>query len=277
MPPRNTSDLVSIVVTLYNYRHYIRDLIESVLNQTHTNWELIIVDDGSTDKPMKVIEPYLENKRIRYIRRKVNQGYSSAKNLGIIKAKGEYIVMIDADDMLTKSSLEIRQRALASHPHKLWCHGEVQVLDEKVHRLSDRSRNWKKRFREKLIREGWDLNKVYHTRLVHAQSVMVRKELHRKLGLYDEVLPFSADSEMWDRIIMFGYVPVYVEDYVAIYRVHSAQMHNSKYKKDRVPVILPYRLAATKRRFAEGINKKNTKLLPILPTLDLKDGLSGSV
>ena len=90
---------------------------------------------------------------------------------------------------------------------------------------------------------------------------MVRKKLHRILGLYDETLPFSADSEMWDRIIMFGHVPVHVNDYVAIYRIHNAQMHNSLYKRKRVPVILPYRRAATRRRFKEGINKNNTKLL----------------
>ena len=74
-----------------NYKRYICDLLASVLNQTYENWELIIVDDASTDNPLEIIEPYAVNDdRIRYMRFAKNRGYSIAKNEGIIMAEGEY-------------------------------------------------------------------------------------------------------------------------------------------------------------------------------------------
>lgn len=252
--------LVSIVTTLYNYRNYIGDLIESALNQFYVNWELIIVDDGSTDDPLEVIQPYLSDERIIYIASKKNQGYSVAKNVGIKNTKGNYIVMIDADDMLTCNSIGCRKEALDKHPEKLWCHGEVLVVRNAESQPSQESIIWKTNFRKKLIREGMDLTKTYHHRLIHAQSVMVRPELHKKIGLYDENLRFSSDNEMWRRVIRFGYIPVHITDFVAKYRVHPDRMSRSKFKKDRSGPMKKKIIADVEKRFQEGINKNNTKL-----------------
>jgi glycosyltransferase involved in cell wall biosynthesis len=253
------SELVSIVTSLYNYRRYIEDLIASVLGQSYDNWEHIIVDDGSTDKPFEVIDPFLKDKRFRYSFMS-NRGYSTAKNQGIMRSRGKYIVMIDADDMLTPRSLELRKKALDENPDKLWCHGEVLVTDDHGRSTSERSRNWKRNFRKKLTDDGLDLTKTYHHRLVHAQSVMVRPELHRKYGLYDESLRFSSDNEMWRRVIRFGEVPVHIEDFVAIYRVHGARMSRSQYKKERGRQVKRRIIEDVERRFREGINETNTKL-----------------
>jgi hypothetical protein len=125
-------------------------------------------------------------------------------------------------------------------------------------RLSDESRQWKRNFRAKLINQGMDLNKTYHHRLIHAQTVMVKPELHKKYGLYDETLRFSSDNEMWRRIIRFGEIPVHIEDYVSIYRVHNKRMCQSKYKKQRVSEVKKRIIQDVEKRFKEGINKNNT-------------------
>lgn len=253
-------ELVSIVTTLYNYRRYIGDLIASVINQSYENWELIIVDDASTDDPERVIKPFVTlHSRICYIRLSKNKGYSAAKNQGIKNSKGQYIVMIDADDMLTPDSIELRKNALDQHPEKLWCHGEVLCTDNGSNR-SERSRVWKRNFRKKLKIQGMDLTKEYHHRLIHAQSVMVKPKLHKIMGLYDPTLRFSSDNEMWRRVIRFGHIPVHIEDFVSIYRVHPDRMSRSKYKREHKNVVKARIVIDVEKRFREGINPNNTPI-----------------
>ena len=252
-------DLISIITTLYNYKEYIPDLIESVLKQTYTNWELIIMDDASKDDPLSTIEPYLKDSRIKYFRWRKNRGYSAAKNQAILYSEGKYIVMIDADDMLLEDSLEVRYEAL-KNSDKLWVHGEALVLQADGS-LSDRTTQIKKQRREQMIKEGMDLTKEYHHRLIHAQSVMLKRELHKKVGLYDEALRFSSDNEMWRRIIALGHIPIHLDRIVAKYRVHDRRMSRSKYKKDRIAKTKEYIIAIVEQRDREGINENNTKLL----------------
>ena len=246
--------LISIVTTLYNYARFIGDLAQTVIAQTWDNWEWIIVDDASTDNPGQAMHPYVKKygSKIKILNWGTNRGYSACKNDGIRNSRGEYIVMIDADDMLTPKSLEVRYNALAP-TDKLWCHGEVLVKHNK--KISEESRNWKRRFRRDLIKEGYDLTKEYHHRLIHAQSVMVRRELHRRIGLYDSRLRFSSDNEMWRRIIVFGHIPVHIEDFVAIYRVHPDRMARSQYKKDRIRMVKRQIIEDVARRKREGIEK----------------------
>ncbi len=253
------SDLISIVTTLFNYKEYIADLIESVLKQTYTNWELIIMDDASKDNPYSIIQPYLKDGRIKYFKWCKNKGYSAAKNQAIIYSKGVYIVMIDSDDMLLKDSLEIRYNAL-KNSDKLWVHGEALIL-QKDGTLSDRTTVVKKNYRKQLQKEGMDLTKTYHHRLIHAQSVMLKRELYKRVGLYDETLRFSSDNEMWRRIIALGYIPIHLEKFVSKYRVHDRRMSRSQYKKDRIKKTKEYIIQIVKTRVAEGINEINTKLL----------------
>ena len=185
-------------------------------------------------------------------------GYSYAKNIGIKATSGKYIVMIDADDMLTPNSIKIRKELLDAEPNKLWCHGECYVINDG--QLSEESRDWKRGFRKQLIAEGYDLSKKYHHRLIHAQSVMVRPELHKKYGLYDEALRFSSDNEMWRRVLRFDEIPAHTDEFVAIYRVHPERMSRSKYKKARSALVKQQIIKDVERRFKEGINERNTIL-----------------
>ncbi len=256
------TELISIVTTLYNYANYITDLIDSVQAQSYPNWELVIIDDCSTDNPYKKIKKYMANdSRILYFRLPENKRYSIAKNKGIEESSGKYVVMIDADDMLTKDSLQLRYDVL-SRSDKLWIHGEVLVFNNSsTTQLSNCSRIWKRNFRQKLIKDGMDLKIDYHHRLIHAQSVMVKRELHKKVGLYDETLRFSSDNEMWRRIIGFGFIPAHIEDFVAKYRVHSRRMSRSDFKKQTTHKVKGYIKKIVPIRVSKPLHETGIRLL----------------
>ena len=203
---------VSVITTLYNYRDYIVPCIESFLNQDFEDSELIIVDDQSTDKPLEVIEKYLSD-RVKYLLLKEKANYSVAKNVGIKNSRSEVLVMLDADDMLTRSGITLRYNKLMDGYD--FVHGAV--LDLKNGRQS----------KSKMIKE-WLTTK--NIKYVHAQGTILRKDIHRKIGLYDETLRSKSDREMFYRIYNHGYSTGWVGSYVAIYRKHPAQMNRSKEK-----------------------------------------------
>ncbi|WP_114793147.1 glycosyltransferase family 2 protein [Niabella yanshanensis] len=107
---------ISIICPLYNKKGYIQETIDSVINQTYTNWEMIIVDDGSTDGSYELVKDlYQDELRVRLYCRttfKQNKGGSVCRNIGISLAKGEYIMFLDADDLLTQNCLLNRVKAI---------------------------------------------------------------------------------------------------------------------------------------------------------------------
>lgn len=203
----------TVVTTLCNYRKYIVDAIESFLKQDFTASDMVIVDDASTDNPYKVIKPFVSD-RIKYIRLEKNGGYSRAKNIGIENARAEVLVMLDADDMLTPTGISSRYKRICEGYNLV--HGPV--LDWKKGEVTGRSRMW----------GNWLANHDHSN--IHAQSVMLRKQIHREIGLYDESMWCKSDREMFARIFNRGYRIGYVETDVAIYRHHSLQMHRSSQK-----------------------------------------------
>jgi teichuronic acid biosynthesis glycosyltransferase TuaG len=101
------SHLVSIVVPVYNAARFIDETIKTVLDQTYTNWELLLIDDKSTDESVKLIKPYVaKDNRIKLLRNKQNSGAAISRNKGIDAAKGRYIAFLDADDLWLPSKLE---------------------------------------------------------------------------------------------------------------------------------------------------------------------------
>jgi glycosyltransferase involved in cell wall biosynthesis len=107
-----TPTLVSIIIPCYNYGAYVSDAINSILAQTYKNWELIVINDGSTDSTKEVVMPYVEaDSRIRYYYQP-NKGLSAARNAGLALTKGEYIQLLDADDCLAPEKLRLQVEIL---------------------------------------------------------------------------------------------------------------------------------------------------------------------
>ena len=120
--------VVSIVIPVYNLEKYIQKCLDSVSNQTFTKYEVIIVDDGSTDNTSKVIAPYLRDPRFTLIRTP-NRGVSSARNFGLAIVRGKYIVFLDGDDYWDKSFLEKSIRTLEKNKTDV-CYSGFRVVDE---------------------------------------------------------------------------------------------------------------------------------------------------
>lgn len=100
------NDLVSIIMPSYNTAKFIPETIESVLKQTYTNWELIIVDDCSTDNTDEVVKPFLTDKRIKYLKNEKNSGAAVSRNYALREAKGKWIAFLDSDDLWLPEKLE---------------------------------------------------------------------------------------------------------------------------------------------------------------------------
>jgi len=228
---------VSVITTLYNYRRYIEDCIKSFLNQDFEDSEIIIVDDCSTDNPLDVIGKYI-GERVRYVKLPEKANYSIAKNVGIKNSTSEILVMLDADDMLTKNGVSTRYSKLIEGYD--FVHGPCIVLNKGK---QYRAPVWKRYLQNKSFRN------------VHAQTVMLRKDIHRKIGLYDEELWSSSDYEMWGRIFTHGFRIGFVEEDVSVYRMHSKQMHRSAQKLKE--------LATITKRVKEKIEKRKSGLSDI--------------
>lgn len=100
------NELVSIIMPSYNTAKYIGESIDSVINQTHTNWELIIVDDCSTDNTDEIVKPYLDDSRIKYLKNNKNSGAAVSRNYALREAKGKWIAFLDSDDIWYPEKLE---------------------------------------------------------------------------------------------------------------------------------------------------------------------------
>ena len=116
----------SLIIPAYNVEKYIKKCLDSVLNQTYNNYEIIIINDGSTDNTSKILESYKSNKKIKIIN-KENKGLSNARNTGVSNAKGDYILFIDSDDFIEKELLEILNKTIKDEDLVRF---QIKILDE---------------------------------------------------------------------------------------------------------------------------------------------------
>ena len=125
---------ISVLITVYNGERFLRETIESVLNQTFRNFELIIVNDGSTDNTEKIIQKFIsKDNRIVYLKNEINKGYynwHNILNMGLKIAKGKYIARLDADDICYLNRLEVQYAYLEKHKNIFLIGSSVDVIDE---------------------------------------------------------------------------------------------------------------------------------------------------
>ena len=134
------SPLVSIIIPTYNYGHFLRKAVDSVLSQTYPNIEMIVVDDGSTDDTAAIIGSY--GQHLTYLRQE-NRGASAARNLGICFSRGDYIAFLDADDRYRSNNIEKKIEFLQHHREYRWVYSDWVWIDEnnQVKALGSEDRN----------------------------------------------------------------------------------------------------------------------------------------
>ena len=128
---------ISVVITTYNRANYVSRAIESVLRQTYPDWELVIVDDGSTDETPKVVSRYLTNDgKVRYIKQ-ANQGLSAARNKGIAETHGKYLAFLDDDDWWVPEKLETQVTYMEARPNVGLSYTRLRIIRETNGKLDD--------------------------------------------------------------------------------------------------------------------------------------------
>ncbi|WP_422361701.1 glycosyltransferase family 2 protein [Reichenbachiella sp.] len=127
-------NLVSIILPVFNGAQFLNNSIQSVMKQDHTNWELLVINDGSTDDSKQIIGQY-QDSRIKYFEQ-VNKGVSSARNVGLAKMTGDYFCFLDADDLLSPNSLSARLAVFEKNPIISFVDGKVFFIDSYGTRIS---------------------------------------------------------------------------------------------------------------------------------------------
>ena len=154
--------LVSVITPMFNNEAVIIETINSVVEQTHSNWELILIDDASSDKTIRVIQPLLkENPRIKLYKHSENRGAAEARNSGTKMAQGNYIAFLDADDMWSKNKLELQLEVLKNTDV---CYGSYELMDSDSNPLNKKVNVIKLLTYKKLLRANYigNLTGIYN-------------------------------------------------------------------------------------------------------------------
>ncbi|MDJ0555185.1 MAG: glycosyltransferase [Microcoleaceae cyanobacterium MO_207.B10] len=199
---------VSVIIATYNNAHYILEAIASVLNQTYTSYEIIVIDDGSTDNTRQVLEPYLD--KIRYVYQE-NQGVSHARNLGLEMARGEFIAFLDADDFFLSDKLAKQVSIFDARPSLGIVHSGWRLVNEKGEKISD-IELWHGSL--ELDLETWVVWKPVTI------SMMFRKSWIKSAGGFNTRWHHGEDIDLVLRLSMNGCEAVWLPKVTYCYRQH---------------------------------------------------------
>jgi glycosyltransferase involved in cell wall biosynthesis len=212
---------VSIIIATYNCDRYIEDAVKSVLHQTYQNWELIVVNDGSTDDTVKVLEPYLE--RIRYIYQE-NQGVSAARNRGLKEAKGDFIAFLDADDFFVlPSKLAEQVRCFEEQPSVGIVQSGWQIVDNEGKKLLELGL-WDKI--PNLDLETWLIENP-----VLPSAMMFRRDWLERAGGFDPEFSHGEDTELVLRLIRMGCQATWFKKITVAYRQHNSNSSHRTFEQ----------------------------------------------
>lgn len=213
------SQLVSIIMPAYNAERYVADAIRSVLAQTYRDWELVVVDDGSKDGTGEVVRALAaRDARIRYVARE-NGGQAAARNTGIRASRGTLVAFLDADDLWVEEKLELQLRALAeTGADVLSSNGFVFEDDNTSVEAYELSTVPGRTEGAEMFRLLYAFNRI------QIQSVLVRRELLEKVGLFDEDRRYQncEDYDLWLSLAAAGALFYGMEEQLIKYRRHSA-------------------------------------------------------
>lgn len=177
-------------MAVYNSEKYLAEAIESILNQTFKDFELIIINDNSTDNSLKIIKEYAKkDKRIIIISIKKNRGSAYARNKGLRIAKGKYIAIMDSDDVSLHQRLEIQYKHLEENPEIFLLGSSWNYIDEKGNIMWSKINNFSPRYISK---------NLPHCSVIHQPTVMFRNE--KGIG-YREKLKYAQDRDLWLRFL----------------------------------------------------------------------------
>ena len=210
----SSPETVSAVIIAYNSAPFLRDAIESVLNQTRPIDEIVVVDDGSTDATAEIATSY-SSRGVRYIFQ-ANQGCAGARNTGINATTGQFVGVLDADDIWLPDKTERQLAAFAIHPQAAMVSGNKiwWDLDENTRRPF---------FYDTVERANVKRDILVSNCVGNPSMTLIRRSVFGEVGLFDPAMIYGDDWEFWIRIIERHDV-AFIADPVIIYRWHSSNL-----------------------------------------------------
>ena len=207
----STNPLVTVLMTVYNGAEYLKTSINSIITQTFTDFELLIVNDYSTDNSVKIIESF-NDKRIVIHNNERNLGQTKSLNIGLKLARGKYVARMDADDMAFTFWLEKLVNLIKVYPEYAAVGSMAVVIDStgKIKKM----RRVPVSFQEIIFRIFFD-SPMNHV------SVLLNKDLILRNGGYDEEFKVTQDYELWSSLIRNNYSIKNIPEILVSYRVHS--------------------------------------------------------
>lgn len=206
---------VSVIIPLYNEEKYIKECIESVVNQTYKNLEIIIVDDCSTDNSLKVVKK-IKDDRIKIIKLKENKGVANARNVGVEKATGDYICFLDSDDFWSKDKIKKQVKFIKGksfiYSSYAYTNKDGQVI--KVAKVA-----------KKLAYKDAIKNTCIFTSTVMFDMNKVNKE-----DLHMPKLQIGEDTYVWWNVLKKGITAYSIDDVLVYYRQKGKSLSSNKIK-----------------------------------------------
>ncbi len=252
--PEPMLPVVSVIIPTYNRWPFVREAVESVLAQSYRLFELIVVDDGSTDGTPDKLDEF--GTKLRVIEQQ-RRGVSAARNQGAGAARGRYLAFLDSDDLWLPEKLAIQTRFMDEHPEigicqtdEIWLRHGIRVNPKVKHSKPSGD----------IFQRSLDLC------LVSPSAVLLTRELFRESGGFDENLPVCEDYDLWLRIAVRHTVPLIRKPLTIKRGGHNDQLSNSRWGMDRYRVtalakLLRSGLAGERREWAiEALRRKITIL-----------------
>ncbi|MDR0829445.1 MAG: glycosyltransferase [Prevotellaceae bacterium] len=231
--------LISVIVPCYNQAKYLDECLQSVKNQTFTNWECLIVNDGSPDNTEEIAQHWAENdSRFRYFK-KENGGLSSARNFGIEHALGEWVLPLDADDKISKNYMQLAENEFNNGYTVIYCQAK---------KFGAKNKLWKMR--------DFSLYALSKTNMIFC-TAFFRKSDWQKVGGYDtNLISGWEDWEFWIAMLKNGGKVLKINEVCFYYRIKKNSMIKKlSQEKDKKKQILNY-FHKKHNDFFSKINKK---------------------
>ncbi len=240
---------ISVVIPTYNREASLEKAINSVLDQTHKNRELIIIDDGSTDDTTHIIDKYQQS--IRYFS-KLHGGVSAARNFGLEKSTGSWVAFLDSDDYWLPEKLEKQLHYTQTNQYLVSQTGEKWIRDGKPVNPMDKHRK----------HQGWIFKECLPLCIVSPSAVMIHQKVFNDVGVFDESFPVCEDYDLWLRIARKYPIGLLPQKLVVKTGGHADQLSRKYWGMDRYRVralekILTYDLPTEYRQHVlkEIVNK----------------------
>ncbi|MDQ3893863.1 MAG: glycosyltransferase [Actinomycetota bacterium] len=206
---------MSVLIPTFNYAHYLEECVRSVRRQTFTNVEIIVIDDCSTDNTHAVVTALAEHD-LRYVRHETNRGPAVARNTGLRMARGRYVALIDADDLMTPENLSRKVAVLERHPGVALVHSGAVPIDERGRAITPSGRHASKPggFRLEDPFPG-----ILYENPIIASAAVVRKDPLDRLGGFDPQLRRAEDWDLWVRLARSSRF-AYIDEPLVRVRIH---------------------------------------------------------